>query len=148
MREPIQVLVFPYRKVQSEFQYAIFQREDLKVWQGIAGGVEDEESVIDAARREANEEAGIDMNAEIIELDTFTTMPVTNITKGFLWGRDVYLVKEFSFGINAQNEEIKISFEHLQYEWVNYENAIKMLNWDSNKTALWELNERLRRKIK
>ena len=31
-------------------------------------------------------------------------------------------------------------------EWLTYEEAIKKLTWDSNKNALWELNERLKRK--
>lgn len=33
MRKPYQVLVFPYKKIEGEFKYAIFLREDLKVWQ-------------------------------------------------------------------------------------------------------------------
>lgn len=28
-------------------------------------------------------------------------------------------------------------------EWLNYEEAIKKLKWDSNKNALWELNYKL-----
>jgi dATP pyrophosphohydrolase len=40
---------------------------------------------------------------------------------------------------------IAISREPTAYRWLSYEEAVKLLRWDSNKTALWELNERLRR---
>lgn len=36
--------------------------------------------------------------------------------------------------------------EHAAYHWATYVEAIDMLHWDSNKTALWELNHRLLRK--
>ncbi len=36
-----------------------------------------------------------------------------------------------------------LSHEHIELKWECFENADSLLNWDSNKTALWELNERL-----
>ena len=33
-------------------------------------------------------------------------------------------------------------------KWVNYDNAMQKLKYDSNKTALWELNERLKNRRK
>lgn len=41
------------------------------------------------------------------------------------------------------NEEIRLSDEHSEFKWVAYDEAIKLLNFDSNKTALWELKMRL-----
>ena len=145
MRSPYQVLVFPYKKVKGEYKYAIFLREDMNVWQGIAGGVEENENIMDAAKREAFEEANISKEAKFIKLESYTTMPVTNVAKDFVWGENTFLIKEFAFGVNAQNENIKISFEHINYKWVNYETAQSLLKWDSNKTALWELNEKLKK---
>ncbi|MDO5557028.1 MAG: NUDIX pyrophosphatase [Clostridia bacterium] len=146
MRQPYQVLVFPYRKINKEYQFCIFFREDLKVWQGIAGGVDDNESIIIAAKREAFEEANIKKTAAFIKLESSTKISVIDVVGEFLWGKDTYLITEFAFGVDAQNEKIKLSFEHLEYKWTNYDDAIKLLNWDSNKTALWELNERLKRR--
>lgn len=143
MRQPYQVLIFPYKKEKEKIVYAIFLREDLKVWQGIAGGVEENETPLLAAKRESLEEANISKNAKFITLDSYTTMPVVNVAGKFAWGKDIFLIKEFSYGVNAQNEKIKISDEHIKYEWLSYEKAIKKLKWDSNKSALWELNERL-----
>ena len=42
-----------------------------------------------------------------------------------------------------ENSDIKLSNEHKQYGWFTYDDAYKKLEYDSNKTALWELNQRL-----
>ena len=44
------------------------------------------------------------------------------------------------------NEEIILSDEHKSMKWMTYEEAITKLKFDSNKTALWELNEKLKRR--
>ena len=55
-RAPFQVLVFPYKRTDSSiFQYAIFSRADYPCWQSIAGGGEDKETPLDAAKRENKE---------------------------------------------------------------------------------------------
>ena len=66
MRAPFQVLVIPYKIINNEILYGIFLRSDMKVWQTISGGGEDDESPIEAAKREANEEAGIDIVLTIL----------------------------------------------------------------------------------
>lgn len=145
MRQPHQILVFPYKKdLDGTYLYGVFCRTGkTERWQGIAGGVEDDETFLEACKREANEEAGISYNAKVIELKSITTMPVTNVTKDFLWGENVYLIYEHCFGIDATNEEIKLSHEHTKMEWLTYEEANTKLKWDSNRNALWELNWKL-----
>lgn len=56
-RAPFQVLVFPYRTLESgETAYAVFRRRDDGMsWQAISGGGEDSETPLEAARREASE---------------------------------------------------------------------------------------------
>jgi len=36
-----------------------------------------------------------------------------------------------------------LSSEHIGLEWMTYDDALTRLTWDSNKTALYELNCRL-----
>ena len=59
IRQPHQILAFPYKKsVNGEYLYAVFCRTgNHERWQGIAGGVEEGETFLEACRREANEEA-------------------------------------------------------------------------------------------
>ena len=143
MRAPYQILIFPYIKTSDGFlKYCVFKRNDLKVWQGIAGGGEEGETPTQTAAREANEEAGISLKSQITQLTSVSSIPVTAIS-GFIWGENTLVIPEYSFGIKLLSEEIKLSHEHFQYKWLAYEEAHKMLTWDSNRTALWELNHRL-----
>ena len=71
-----------------------------------------------------------------------------NVTGKFTWGKDIFVVKEYCFGINISDKKIKLSNEHKKMEWHTYEECMKLLEYDSNKTALWELNERLLRGMK
>lgn len=145
MRKPHQILAFPFIKENNEYLYGIFCRNNKKeIWQGIAGGVEDYDNTYkDACIREANEEAGLTDFSNVIELESICTIPVPNVTKEFLWGEDILLIYEHCFGIECKSKNIKLSNEHVKMEWLNYEEAIKKLKWDSNKNALWELNYKL-----
>lgn len=145
MRQPHQILAFPFKKDKDgNYLYGVFCRTGkTKRWQGIAGGVEEGESYLEACKREANEEAGISYSVSVIELESISTMPVVNVTKDFLWGEDVCLIYEHCFGIDAQTESITLSHEHTKMEWLTYEDAKKILSWDSNRNALWELNWKL-----
>lgn len=144
MRKPHQILAFPYIQENGEYLFAVFCRAGKDIWQGIAGGVEEEdETYLDACKREANEEAGITNFDKVIELESICTMPVPNVTKKMLWGEDVLLIYEHCFGIECKTKEITLSHEHSSVEWLTYDEARKRLKWDSNKNALWELYYRL-----
>ena len=144
-RLPFQILVFPYRisDAKRKIEYALFKRKDLNVWQGIAGGGEENETPIQAAKRETLEESGIPMNLDFIALDTTTSIPIIGFKDKHLWIEHPYVIPEYSFGVNATKCKIKLSKEHVEYKWLQYFKALKYLKWDSNKTALWELNCRL-----
>ena len=145
-RAPFQVLIFPFiaSKCRKQIEYAIFKREDMNLWQGIAGGGESDESFLEAAQRETFEESGICQSSRFITLTSMTTIPVEFISKYFLWGNNVYVIPEYSFGVEVKDKNICLSSEHKEVQWVSYRKAIKMLKWDSNKSALWELEKRIK----
>lgn len=66
----------PYRQTDDAWQYALFRRADAAYWQGVAGGGEAGESPLEAARREAAEEAGMIGDREFVALDARATLPV------------------------------------------------------------------------
>ncbi|PFZ65918.1 NUDIX hydrolase [Bacillus wiedmannii] len=148
MRAPYQVLIFPYIITDESIQYAIFNRSDYGYWQGIAGGGEDGESPIESAKREAFEEADILREYPYIKLDSVSSLSVEDVVGEFLLGEDVYVIKEFSFGVKVPTKNISLSKEHSNYKWLSFEEAVTLLKWDSNKTALWELNKRLLKELK
>ncbi len=143
-RAPFQVLVLPFRQSQDGYlEYAIFKRSDGKYWQFIAGGGENTEKPLETAKREAFEEAGFSPDSEYITLDSCNTVPVAGVTGEFTWGKDVYVVPEYTFGVKIDSSSVTLSREHTEYRWVSYQDAAEMLKWDSNKNALWELNARI-----
>jgi dATP pyrophosphohydrolase len=146
-RAPFQVLVLPYRVTAKDgIYYAIFRRSDsANCWQGIAGGGEGQETLIAAAKREAFEEAGIIRSNKYLKLDSYATLPVVNVC-GFEWGPKILVIPEYCFGVEVKKGQIRLSREHTSFKWVSYHSAMKLLKWDSNRNALWELNHRLESK--
>jgi dihydroneopterin triphosphate diphosphatase len=143
-RAAFQVLIIPYRVDENgQPSYLLFKRADQNVWQWIAGGGENQESPEQAARREALEEAGISETARLIRLDSVASIPAIHFADRHLWGNDVYVIREYSFGVEVKDKEVCLSGEHKECAWLNYETARNHLEWDSNKTALWELHSRL-----
>jgi dATP pyrophosphohydrolase len=146
-RAPFEVLVFPYRKTNSgQFEYALMKRSDEGYWQAIAGGGEDQEKPLDAARRETFEESGIPQTADFLQLDTILPVPVIEFRDSYLWGDDVYVIPEYCFGVTAQEIRIEISREHTEYNWFIYEDAHELMKYEGDKIALWELDKRLKGK--
>ncbi|PEJ54384.1 NUDIX pyrophosphatase [Bacillus sp. AFS002410] len=143
MRAPYQVLVLPYIIEEGIIRYAVLKRSDLNFWQGIAGGGEVGETILESAKRETHEEAGISGDLSFLQLDSTTSLPVEHVVGTFLWGEEVYVITEFSFGVELFTKDLILSKEHSLFKWLSYEEAIACLKWDSNKTALWELNQRL-----
>lgn len=146
-RAPFQILVYPYHMVDGgQFEYALLRRADANFWQGIAGGGEDNESPLEAAKRETYEESGISPTADFIKLDTTESIPVTEFRDSHLWGESVYVIPQYCFGVSAQNAAVILSHEHVECKWLTYEEALRSLKFDGDKTALWELEKRLKRK--
>jgi dATP pyrophosphohydrolase len=86
----------------------------------VAGGVEEGESAADAARREMIEEAGIRSDASLLPLDTIASVPASEFQERHLWGPDLYVVTERTFGVRLDGPAIALSGEHTECRWVTY----------------------------
>lgn len=95
------------------------------------------------ATREAVAEAGIPGDCKLIELESKSSIPVTAFDANTLWSNEIYVVPEYAFGIDIEGFEIGISSEHSEHIWVTHEEANWHLVSDGNKTALWELNQKV-----
>lgn len=144
MRAPFQILAIPYKKIVGSFLYCVFHRADFDQWQFISGGGEDDETPIEAAKREISEESGI-VTDSIIMLKSMCYIPTDIFPEKHLynWTEDTYVVPEYSFGFECK-KAIQLSHEHTECMWLKYEEAMSKLKWDSNRTALYELNCRLK----
>ncbi len=143
-RAPFNVLVFVYRRAREGFRYALLRRADAGYWHTVSGGGEDDETPLQAARRETHEEAGLCAGAEFLRLDTITPVPVSAYRDSHLWGEDLYVIPQYCFGVQAHDEHLVLSLEHTEYRWFAYEEAHLLVEYEGSKIALWELDHRLR----
>ena len=147
-RLPYQVLVLPFRwDNDGSVKFAILERAYGGGWGALSGGGEEEESPLEAAKRQASEKAAISFDSEFLALASFSTVPVEAVA-GFLpWGTEVLVMPEYAFAVEVEQAgELVLSGEHWGYQWMNYDSAQRRLIYDPHKNALWELNYRLRRK--
>jgi dATP pyrophosphohydrolase len=144
-RAKYQVLVIPYCIAENNIKYAVFHRSDMDTWQFIAGGGETEDgSVLSSAKREAFEEASIPTNSEYTKLDTQCSISTEYFSARKIWGETCLVIPEYCFAVKIDDSHIKISHEHTEYRWMNYDEAKNILKYDSNKVALWELDNKIK----
>jgi dATP pyrophosphohydrolase len=145
-RAPFNALIFPYRFIKHSIEYAIFNRSDSEedFWQGLSGGGEDSETPIETAIRETWEESRIPKDSQFIQLDSIFSVPVTAFGDSHLWRKDKYVIPEYCFGVFVEGQNIVLSHEHTEFKWLTFEKAIELLRFESNRIALWELDQRLK----
>jgi dihydroneopterin triphosphate diphosphatase len=140
MNERLKVLVFPfYRDSNGDIQYAILKKIDGgpdiegEYWQSIAGKVEEGETLMEAARREAWEEGGVPANSHFAMLDQKSSYRTADGT-----------VRQYAFAVELPSRTLRLSEEHSEYRWVGRDGALAMLRFNDYKEALQELDARLK----
>ena len=137
--------MIPFRRRATRIEFAVLKRSDAGWWQFVAGGGEGAESPAQTAARETREEIGINADDRLMVLDSKATVPKDCFAASASWGPDVYVIPEHCFAVDVGDHVLALSGEHTELQWVSYEDAIALLKWDSNRNALWELKERLKR---
>lgn len=144
-RQPFNVHVIPYRESDLGWEFVVMKRADSEVWQGVSGGGEEGEQPEDTALRELREECGVTEVLKLVRLDSVAAIPVIHYQVEH-WPEDLYVIPQYAFGAKVESDKIQLSHEHLQFEWLPYEEAVKRLTWHNNRSELWELHQRLKGK--
>lgn len=141
MRQPTSVLIYPVALVGCEWTYLLFHRVPIaalglpSVWQGITGGLEEEESPEQAARREFMEETGISPS-EIEPIGFTYKFPMQEKWR-HLYSEGIREIVEHVFVAYLQrHQEPVLSFEHDQSRWCTKTEALQLLSYDGNIEAL------------
>ena len=112
----------------SEAKYLLL-RYGAGHWDFVKGNVELNESEKDTVIRELQEETGI-VDARFIDgfrekIEYFYRRQGTTIHKEVVF-----------FLIETHTEQVKLSFEHVGYTWLNYQSAMKKLTFKNAKNVL------------
>ncbi len=78
-------------------------------------------------------------------MQAISSVPITVIASASRthWPNDLFVIPNVAFAVDCTGIELTISSEHDEVRWTSYREAERLLRWDGNKVALWELNERL-----
>ena len=111
-----------------EFKYLLLHYE-AGHWDFVKGNVEPNESEKDTVIRELREETGI-ADAQFIKgfrekIEYFYRRQGTTIHKEVIF-----------FLIETHTEKVELSYEHVGYTWLDYQNAMKRLTFKNAKAAL------------
>ena len=98
-------------------------------WDFVKGKMEKGESIHETAVRETQEETGI---IDITFLENFEEW----IEYDFQYQRELVHKKVVFFLAETKAKNIKISHEHLDYTWMDYNTAMKKTTFNNAKTVL------------
>lgn len=108
----------------------------------MAGGAEDQERQEQTAWREAQEELGTKIPEDrLIALETVGSIPRYHFSEP--WPASVLMIPEYAFAVDCSGLDLNPVQEHDRHQWVCPELAWSALAYDSNRSALWELCQRL-----
>ena len=106
-----------------------------KHWDFVKGHIEGKETEEETLRREAEEESGL-TDLKIIpgfreKISYFYSRKGKTVPKDVIF---------FLAQTNAAEKSIKLSFEHSGYDWLEFDEAVKKVTYDSSKNVLKKAN--------
>jgi len=110
-------------------------------WDFPKGNIENGESELDTIKREIMEETGI---TDINFIDAFRQQISYRYKKKFkLVNKSVIY-----YIVETKSNKVVLSFEHVNFAWLNFNDALNRLSFDNSKKILKNANEFLSSKIK
>lgn len=121
-----------FRK-EGKIPLYLLLRYEAGHWDFPKGNIEKGESIEETVRREIKEETGIE---DVEFLEGFQTE-----IKYFYRSKGENIFKIVIFLLaSTETDKVKISFEHLGYQWLPYEEALKEITFKNAKEILKKAN--------
>jgi len=132
-----------YRSRTGKIEYLLLQHRG-KQWAFPKGLIEAGESDKEAAKREVTEESGIKdpvllPDFKEYEKYSFKVKYKYQLRKGWRMNEGVFKIVTF-FLAQAKTKKVKLSFEHEDFLWLDYEKAIEKLTHPAAKKILMRAN--------
>ncbi|MBI4429211.1 MAG: NUDIX domain-containing protein [Ignavibacteriales bacterium] len=126
------------RKTPDDYKYLLLHYE-LGHWEFAKGHIEPGEDERETVRREVAEETGI---TDLTFVEGFHE----TIRYFFRWKESrIFKIVVFLL-VETFQEVVKLSDEHIGFEWLSYEDAMKRLKFKNSKSILEKANELLLRR--
>ncbi len=130
-----------FRKENKELKYLLLYRkphENFKEsWDFVKGNIEEKESELETLKRELIEETGI--------TDFKLIKNFKEKIQLFYKRENQTIFKEIIFYLGETKiKDIKLSYEHDDFKWCNYEEAEKLLTHKNSKDILKKADEKLK----
>ncbi len=138
-KQPRSVQVVVFAESDAGRLYLLLRRvaDHGGFWQFVTGSVEEGETHLQTAVREVSEETGIlCRESDVIDLHLINTFEISPLwLKKYAPG--VTRNEEVCFALRVEKREVCLDpVEHTDCVWADYESALKMLYWESNRKAL------------
>ena len=121
---------YVYSKKDKEVEFLLLKRNKNKLyehlWQGVAGKIEKDEKAWETAVRELKEETGLAPKK----------MFVANHVSRFYEKHKDSMNLVPVFGIEVDSKDVTLSDEHIDYKWLDFEEAFDTLIWNGQKQGL------------
>lgn len=117
------------KKVEKIFYLVLHYHFKGDYWDFPRGKIEKEETEKQTAEREIKEETGLE-KIKFVEGFCETTHWFYRLKGENIYKEAVYFLAE------THEEKVKISHEHLEYLWIEYEDAMKTLTYENTKKIL------------
>ncbi|MEM0243343.1 MAG: NUDIX domain-containing protein [Candidatus Aenigmatarchaeota archaeon] len=130
-------------KIKTSCGAIVFYKDNEKIeflllkypnyWGFPKGEKEEKESEIEAARREIKEETNLDVE--------FIPGFIREYEYSYWLNKRLVKKKAIFFLARAKTKNVKISWEHKDFKWLNLEDALKLLTYEEDKKNLREAYE-------
>ena len=138
MRIPIQVLIYPVRQNNDDWEYLMLRRVKNRggFWQGVTGAPENGETLSEGAIRELYEETGY-RPSNLIKTDISYIIPMEDRWKD-IYPEGTKEIPEYLFiaKIDESGPPKIDPIEHNDWKWCSYLEAMNLLSLEDNKRAL------------
>ena len=124
-----------FRK-DSEIKYLLLHYE-AGHWDFVKGNVEPNESEVDTAIRETREETGI---VDVRFVDGFRE----RVSYYYRRGKNLIFKEVIFYLAQTRESTVKLSYEHVGYEWLTYEKAMERLTFANPRKVLQKANDLLK----
>jgi 8-oxo-dGTP pyrophosphatase MutT (NUDIX family) len=138
------LFIVTYAKTKKGIRYLILKRKLHWIgWEFPKGGRRFYETKKRTTKRELKEETGLDA----IKIKKFNFSGKFDYDKEYPdrkgFKGQTYIL--YSAEVKKPDRKIKLSEEHSDYRWLNFEDAVKKIKWENQKNSLKIVNDSLKK---